>query len=176
MAFADPRSLIMFLSPNLVVSWNNSAFTLYEWSQLFMLVTNSASEGPTLAATLEAIEDFSSKAEAHRTPGKRNTSIDFTPLGLRASPYQRQLAALISDEGQVYNMGSEEALEVLRNLGKGGQEKVTHFMPDLSDRQANVAKDENLAIQALEHKVSQRLRGTKPEAISYKYKMWSLYR
>jgi hypothetical protein len=27
-AFADPRSSIMFLSPDLVVSWNNTAFTL----------------------------------------------------------------------------------------------------------------------------------------------------
>jgi hypothetical protein len=73
-------------------------------------------------------------------------------------------------------MGSEEALEVLRNLDEG-LEKATHFMADLSDEQANVAKDENMAIRALEHKVDKlkRLLGTKPEALSTEYNaptMW----
>jgi hypothetical protein len=79
-AFADPKSSLSFLTPGLVVEWNSSSFTLEEWSQLFMLVNNSTSKIPTLAATLEAQSDFASRAKAHRTPGKRKAAPPISPL------------------------------------------------------------------------------------------------
>ena len=110
-----------------------------------MLVNVSASDGPTSAATLEAKSDFASKAEAHRTPGKRKAASNFSPLGLRASPYKRQLADSKTDEESPFILASEEALDVLRHLDEG-LEKATHFMADLSDEQSTFAKEEHVAL------------------------------
>jgi hypothetical protein len=175
-AFADPKSSVNFLTPDLLVSWNSNACPLEEWSRLFMLVNSTVSDGPTSAAILEAKEDFAVRAEAHRTPGKRKADPLHLPMSLRASPYTRQLAALKPDEESPFILGSGEALEVLRHLDEG-LEKATNYMADLSDEQGAFAKEENLALRALEHKVGDLKReiGTRPEALSVEYNaptMW----
>jgi hypothetical protein len=175
-AFADPNSSISCLTPDLLVSWNSAACSLEEWSRLFMLVNASASEGPTSAAILEAKEEFATKAEAHRTPGKRKADPLHLPTALRASPYTRQLGVIDQDEERPFSLGSEQAVYVLRQLDEG-LEKATHFMADLSAEQGAYAKEENLALRALEHKVGDLKReiGTRPEALSLEYSaptMW----
>jgi hypothetical protein len=46
-----------------------------------MLVNSSAGDGPTSAATLEAKEDFASKAEAHKTPRKKQGIVRLYAVG-----------------------------------------------------------------------------------------------
>jgi hypothetical protein len=89
--YADPKTSIAYLSPDLLVEWNVNSFALEEWSSLFMLVNISMAEGPTSVANLEVKEEFASKAAAHRTPGKRKAESAQPPLSLRASPYMRQI-------------------------------------------------------------------------------------
>jgi hypothetical protein len=148
-AFADPRTCVNFLTPDLLVDWNSNTFSLEKWVRLFMLVSDSETDSPVKVpislANLEAKGLFAAKAEAHRTPGKRKADSDFTPLGLRASPYKRRLAAFNPDEESPFSIASDQALEVLRHLDEG-LEKATHFMADLSDEQGAFAKEENMAI------------------------------
>jgi hypothetical protein len=169
-AFADPKCSVMFLTPDLLVDWNSAARTISEWSRLFMLVNTTSSEGPTSHANLEAKEDFAHKAEAHRTPGKRKAAVESSPIAMRASPYMRQLIGPSADEERPFNWDSAEAWDILKHLDVG-LEKATHFMADLSEEQGTFAREENLAIRALEHKVEKLKRevGEKPEALSADY-------
>jgi hypothetical protein len=80
------------------------------------------------------------------------------------------------DEERPFSLASEQAVDVLRHLDQG-LEKATHFMADLSAEQAAFAREENLALRALEHKVGDLKReiGTRPEALSVEYNaptMW----
>ena len=64
-AFADSKTHYMRLTPELWSEWNNSSFTLEEWSGLFMLVNQEPDDGPATAAEVEARVNFAAKAEAH---------------------------------------------------------------------------------------------------------------
>jgi hypothetical protein len=129
--YADPKTFITFLSPDLLVDWNVSSYALEEWSRLFMLVNNSMAEGPTSIAKLELKEDFATKAEAHCTPGKRKAEGGLPPLSLRASPYLRQIN-FTSDDETPFSLSSNEALEVLKQLDEG-LEKSTTGLLELSE-------------------------------------------
>jgi hypothetical protein len=169
-AFTDPKCSVMFLTPELLVDWNGCARTVDEWSRLFLLVNVTARDGPTSAANLEAKQEFADRAEAHRTPGKRKADAVESPLAMRVSPYMRRFVVQRHDEETPFSLDSGEALEVLQHLDEG-LERATHFMADLSEQQASGAREENMAIRALEHKVEKLKReiGVKPIALSADY-------
>jgi hypothetical protein len=166
--FADPKTSIQKLSPELLVSWNSKANSLEEWSRLFMLVEDSVEHGPASAAILEAKETFADRAEAHRTPGKRKAVSVESPYALRMSPYRRQLMERQpADEEDPFSLDSEEALEILRKLDDG-LEKTTSALLVFTSEYEEAAKDEHLGLRALEYKLdklSQDL-GSKPRALT----------
>jgi hypothetical protein len=140
-----------------------------------MLVNNSMSEGPTSIARLEAKEIFATKAEAHRTPGKRKAEVAEPPLALRASPYLRQIT-ISTDDDNPFSLTSEQAHEILKQLDEG-LERSSKNLLELSEEHSVWAHEGNLAIRALEHKGDDLKReiGSKPEALSVEYNaptMW----
>jgi hypothetical protein len=166
-AFADPTTSVGKLSPDLLVSWSSKSNSLSEWSRLFMLVEDSLEHGPASAAILEAKENFASRAEAHRTPGKRKVGSIESPYGTRMSPYRRQLMERQpADEEDPFRLDAEEALEILRKLDDG-LEKTSNSLLVFTTEYEESAREENLGLRALEHKMDKLGReiGSKPRAL-----------
>jgi hypothetical protein len=125
--------------------------------------------GPASEAILEAKQHFANRAaEAHRTPGKRKAATVDSPFALRMSPYRRQLMERQpADEEDPFALDSEEALEILRKLDDG-LEKTTSALLVFTSEYEDSAKEENLGLRALEHKLDKLSRevGSKPRALT----------
>jgi hypothetical protein len=166
--FADPKTSISKLSPDLVVAWSSKSNSLSEWSRLFMLVEDSLEHGPASAAILEVKENFANRAEAHRTPGKRKVVTVESPYGIHMSPYRRQLMERQpADEEDPFSLDSEEALEILRKLDDG-LEKTSNSLLVFTTEYEEMAREENLGLRALEYKMDKlgRELGSKPRALT----------
>jgi hypothetical protein len=169
-AFADPKSHFMFLMAELWLAWNSRSCSLEEWSRLFMLVNNAnEEEGPTLAASLEAQETFATRAEAHRTPGKRKAD-SLETSWLNKSPYKKMLSEEMGDEGNPFAMESDKALEILKMLDAGLARTSLGMLNLSTEAKANL-KEHNETERSLEHNLEKLARevGSKPQALSGDY-------
>jgi hypothetical protein len=165
-AFAEPKSHIQRLTPELWSEWNNLSCTQEEWNRLFMLVNEKTEEGPVTAAEIEARATFAAKAEAHRTPGKRKLSADEAP-GFSDSGYKRQLRSRNPDEEDPFSIESKEAFEILENVDIG-LEKTSGQILHLQVNQSEMEKDLYLTSRSLEHKMIkiESEVGGKPQALA----------
>jgi hypothetical protein len=165
-AFADPRSHYLKLTPELWSDWDNLACSLEEWSRLFILVNNASDNVPATLASLEARANFASRAEAHRTPGKRKFSDDEAP-GFKDSAYRRQMPSKIGDAENPFILDSEAALVFLKNMDVG-LEKTSGKVLKMTLDQSEDAKEHNLASRSLEHRLETLVRevGSKPQALA----------
>jgi hypothetical protein len=169
-AFADPKSHFMFLTAELWLAWNSRSCSLEEWSRLFMLVNNAdEEEGPTSSARLEAQETFATRAEAHRTPGKRKAD-HLETSWLNESPYKKLLSEEMGDEENPFAMESDEALEILKMLDAGLARTSLGMLSLSTDAKVNL-KEHNESARSLEHNLEKLARevGSKPQALSGDY-------
>ena len=131
-----------------------------------MLVNNATDDAPATLAELEARSNFTSQAEAHRTPGKQKFSHKEAPT-FSDSTYRRQMSWREGDAENPFILDSEAALTFLKNMDVR-LEKTSGKILKMMMNQSEDAKEHNLACRSLEHRLEKLVRevGRKPQALA----------
>jgi hypothetical protein len=103
-AFADPKSSVMKLTPDLLVSWSNDACSLEEWSRLFMLVKTPST----------TTENRDCNTTAYQTNGRQTRSACTSLRG--ASPKSQRLARVLVTQNPVDAEETEKRKKINRRM------------------------------------------------------------